>query len=203
MVEIQSNSYRSKQQQQEQALPEKRASKVISGTAKTKQKTGLTKFTDIFVAEDVSNVKTYILRDVVVPAVKKLFSDVVTNGLDILLYGEAGTTKKSSPASKVSYTRYWDRANNSSNTTTSRPRAVYDYDNIVLESRGEAENVLMALDDIMDTYKMVRVADLYDLVGITGRHTDHNYGWTDITSAKIERGRDGYTIKLPRALPLE
>lgn len=202
MEEFRSNSYKSKEQQKEAALPEKRASKVISGTAKTKQKSNITKFTDIFVAEDVSNVKTYLLRDVVVPAVKKLFSDVVTNGLDILLYGEAGTTKKSSPASKVSYTRYWDRSNNSS-SSTSRPRAVYDYDNIVLDSRGEAEHVLMALDDIMDTYKMVRVADLYDLVGITGRHTDHNYGWTDITSAKIERGRDGYTIKLPRALPLE
>lgn len=202
-MEIKSNSYKSKEQQQENTLPEKRASKIISGTVKTKQKSGLTKFTDVFVAEDVNNVKSYLLSDVVVPAVKKLFSDIVTNGVDILLYGERGVSKKSSPTSKISYTRYWDQSSSRRESAVARPRAVYDYDNIVLDSRGEAENVLMALDDIMDTYKMVRVADLYDLVGITGRHTDHNYGWTDITSAKIERGRDGYTIKLPRALPLE
>lgn len=202
-MEIKSNSYKSKEQQKENALPEKRASKIISGTAKTKQKSGLTKFTDVFVVEDMNNVKSYLLSDVVIPAVKKLFSDIVTNGVDILLYGERGAGKKSSPASKISYTRYWDQSSNRRESSVVRPRAVYDYDNIVLDSRGEAENVLMALDDTMDTYKMVRVADLYDLVGITGRHTDHNYGWTDITSAKIERCRDGYTIKLPRALPLE
>ena len=58
------------------------------------------------------------------------------------------------------------------------------------------------MDEIVGTYGTVSVADLYDLVGITGAYTDNKYGWTDIRSASVVRVRDGYMIKLPRALPL-
>ena len=52
-------------------------------------------------------------------------------------------------------------------------------------------------------YALDRFADLYDLVGITGEHTDNKYGWTNIRNAEIERLRDGgYRIKMPRALPI-
>jgi hypothetical protein len=40
------------------------------------------------------------------------------------------------------------------------------------------------------------------LVGITGNYTDNKYGWTDIRSASVNRTRDGYALKLPKALPL-
>jgi hypothetical protein len=49
---------------------------------------------------------------------------------------------------------------------------------------------------------LVSVADLYDLVGVTGNYTDNKYGWTDIRSASVIRVRDGYMLKLPKALPL-
>ena len=55
----------------------------------------------------------------------------------------------------------------------------------------------------MDTYGLVRVADLYDLVGITGNYTDNKYGWTNITRAEIVRTRDGFMIKMPRAVPID
>ena len=59
------------------------------------------------------------------------------------------------------------------------------------------------MDEIMEEYHIVRVADLYDLVGVTGDYTDNNYGWTNIRNAKIVRVRDGYKIDMPRALPLD
>ena len=55
----------------------------------------------------------------------------------------------------------------------------------------------------MDEYNIVRVADLYDLVGVTGNFTDNNYGWTNIRNAKIVRVHDGYKIDMPRALPIK
>lgn len=51
------------------------------------------------------------------------------------------------------------------------------------------------MDELIDTYKLVSVADLKDLVGITGNYTDNRYGWTSIRSAEVVRVRDGYTIK--------
>ena len=75
-------------------------------------------------------------------------------------------------------------------------------DDVILDNRGEAEEVLSRMDELIDTYGIVSVADFYDLVGITGKYTDNNYGWTDIHSAKVVSVRDGYLIKLPRALPV-
>ena len=58
------------------------------------------------------------------------------------------------------------------------------------------------MDEIMEEYGIVRVADLFDLVGITGDYTDNKYGWTNIRSAEVVRVRDGYKIKMPRAMPI-
>ena len=73
----------------------------------------------------------------------------------------------------------------------------------MLNSRGEAEDVLMRMDELMETYGLVRVADLYDLVGITGNYTDNKYGWTNIRNAEIVRVNNGYMIRMPRAVPID
>lgn len=198
MEEYKSNSHASKEK--ERNGEEKKVEKIISGQAKAKKKSEFSKFADVFVSEDAGNVKSYILMEVLVPAVKKAISDIVTNGIDMLLYGETGVHKKNGASSKVSYRSYYDRSNRS--TSSSRTRNGYSYDDIILDNRGEAEEVLSRMDEIVATYGTVSVADLYDLVGITGAYTDNKYGWTDIRSASVVRVRDGYMIKLPRALPL-
>lgn len=198
MEDYKSNSHASKEK--EKNREEKKVEKIISGNAKAKKKSEFSKFADVFVSEDAGNVKSYILMDVLVPAVKKAISDIVTNGIDMLLYGETGVHKRNGASSKVSYRSYYDRSNRSS--SSSRTRSGYSYDDIILDNRGEAEEVLSRMDEIVATYGTVSVADLYDLVGITGAYTDNKYGWTDIRNASVVRVRDGYMIKLPRALPL-
>lgn len=186
---------------QKQALEGKRAEKVVQGTVKTK-KNEIRKLADIFISEDVVNVKNYILMDVLVPSIKKAIYDIVVNSLDMSLFGGRGGGKRST-ADRVSYTDY-SGASRRSERSHSSPRTAsgYSYDDIVLETRGEAEAVLSRMDEIMEEYEIVRVADLYDLVGITGEHTDNKYGWTNIRNAEVVRVRDGYKIKMPRALPI-
>ena len=77
-----------------------------------------------------------------------------------------------------------------------------DMVNIVLETRGEAEEVIAAMDGLMDTYGIVSVADLYDLVGKPCNFTDNKYGWTNIRNVEPVRVRDGYMLKLPKAMPI-
>lgn len=178
---------------------EKKVEKVVTGTVKSKKKSEVRKFADMFVSEDAGNVKSFIFMDVLVPAVKKAISDVVTSGIDIILYGESGRSKKSGISSRISYGSCFDRPRERELTRT---RIGYSYDDIILESRGEAEDVLQRMNEMAATYGLVSVADLYDLVGVTGNYTDNNYGWTDVKSASIARVRDGYLLKLPKALPL-
>ena len=198
MEEYSSNSHKSKAAE----IPEKKVEKAITGVAKKKQKGGVQKLTDVFLTEDISSVKNYILMDVVIPAVKKGISDIVTNGIDMLLYGENGSSKKQSTASKVSYRSYYE-SGKERNSQIQHTRLGYNYDDIVLDNRGEAEDVLTRMDELISTYGMVSVADLYDLVGITCNYTDNKYGWTDVRSASIVRIREGYLIKMPKAMPLD
>ena len=60
------------------------------------------------------------------------------------------------------------------------------------------------MNDVIETYGMVSVMDLYDLVGISGQYTDNNYGWKNLRNAEPIRTRDGeYMLKLPKAIPLK
>lgn len=195
------NSHKSRSEAKPKpAVEGKRAEKIVSGKVKTK-KNETRKFADLFLAEDVANIKDYIVHDVLAPIIKKGFYDLIVNSLDITLFGGRGG--KRSVADKVSYKDYNGISRREERTySRSRTASGYQYDDIILETRGEAEAVLSRMDEIMEEYEIVRVADLYDLVGITGEHTDNKYGWTNIRNARIERVRDGYRIDMPRALPI-
>lgn len=194
------NSYKSREAQKAPLAEKPKVEKIVTGGVKTKKKSELSKFKDVFIAEDMDNIKNYILMDVLVPAFKKAVSDIVRNGIDMLLYGEVGSDKRSSTASKVSYRSYYERNNDRS--SGSRVKPTYGYDDIVLDSRGEAEEVLDKLEELIETYKIASVADLYELVGVSCDYTANNYGWTSMRNASVVRTRDGYLIKLPKAMPL-
>lgn len=195
MEEYASNSHRSKQLAKEE--PEKKkVEAVVTGVAKPR-KNEVKKLASIFLAEDISNVKSYILMDIVVPAVKDAIEDVI----HMLLRGE-GSRKKSTNASKVSYRSYYDRDGDRRDYPKAA-KSVFDYEEILFETRGDAEAVLDAMNDIIKMFGSVSVADFYDLAKIqTSNYTANKYGWTDIYGCKAVRVRDGYILKLPRPIPL-
>lgn len=197
------NSHKAKEEKAQTEVPErKKLEKVVTGKVKTKKRNEMSKLGEIFIAEDARNVKSYILMDVLVPAVKKAISDIVTNGIDMLLFGEGGRTRKTSSASTVSYRNYYDQKDTRRDYSNTRTRTGYSYDDIILETRGEAEEVLARMDELIETYGIVSVADLYDLVGKTCNYTDNKYGWTNIRNAEPIRVRDGYMLKMPKAGPI-
>jgi len=176
---------------------------VISGKAKTRKKGEMQKFADVFIAEDANNVKSYILLEVIVPAIKKAISDIVTTGIDMILYGEAGRTRKNGSASKVSYRNYYERESERTRAGSAIRRTNFDYDDILFDTRGDAEAVLDSMNDIISQYGMVSVSDFYDLANVANdNYTMNRYGWTNIAGATAVRVRDGYILKLPRAIPL-
>lgn len=202
MEDYKSNSHKSKETAPVPA-ERKKLDKIVSGDVKVKKKSGVHKFTDVFISEDVSNVKTYILMDVLVPAVKKAVSDIVTNGIDMILYGGNGGSKKRTNGGYISYNNYSsDRRRDDHSYGTTTTRTGYSYDEVSIPSRGEAEEVLTRMDELIETYGIVSVADFYDLVGVSCNYTDNKYGWTNIRNAEVVRVRDGYKIKLPKALPI-
>lgn len=201
-INYQSNSHKSKDTQN--TLPPKKVEKVVKGAVKTKKKSDIQKLSDIFISEDVHNVKNYIFMDVLVPAIKKAVSDIVTNGVDMILYGESGRSRRNTPSSNVSYRNYYDRKRDDDRRPgVSRMGNGYSYKDIIVETRAEAEEVLDRMNELIDLYGQVTVADLYDLVGETGPYTNNKYGWINIRNAEPVRVNDGYLLKLPKALPID
>ena len=82
MEEYKSNSHKSRERAKAE-LPEKKVEKIVSGSVKTKKKSGINKLAGIFVPEDVDNVKSYIFEDIVVPAVKDIILDAVKAVLEL------------------------------------------------------------------------------------------------------------------------
>lgn len=198
MEEYASNSQKSKREAAERE--KRKVEKVVSGPVKQRRKNELQKVADVFISEDISNIKQYILMDVLIPSIKRAVSEIVTNGVNMLLYGESGRTEKKSNASKISYRSYY---NSSESGPSPRRGSVYDYDEYVITNRGEAEDVLSTLEDMVERYGTASVADFYELLGVSCNFTDYKYGWSDLRNARVTNVRDGYVIKFPRAMPLE
>ena len=190
------NSHKYKENQE---TSERRVEKVISGTAKTK-KNEVRKFRDVFISEDISNVKSYILMDVLVPAIKNAIVDIVTDGVN-MIFGTGSGRKKTSGSNYVSY-RDYSRESRRDDSRASTGR--FNYDDILFPSRGEADAVLEQMDAIIEEYGYVTVADMYDMADLTAPYTGNRYGWTSVRRAEIVRVRGGdYIIKLPKAMPID
>lgn len=202
MAEYPDNSHSARERKQDgSGPPNKKLAKVVSGGTKTRKKSEVKKLANIFVPEDAENVKSYILMDVLVPGIKNAIADVVS----IMLFGEANRLGgRRDKGSRLSYQRYYDDRRDD-RRDYGRPRAAagFEYDDIVFETRGDADLVLDQLESAIANYGLASVADLYDLAGITCRsYTANKYGWTDIRAAKVIRTYDGYILQLPRTVQI-
>lgn len=198
-MDFPSNSHKSKEKTKK---PEKKIEKVTSGKVVKQKKTLGRKFTEIFLGDNIESVSSYIIYDVIIPAAKNMISDTVSNGIEMLLFGQTrgSRTRHDKGKSYVSYNSYYkDR----DRQISQRNRARHNFDDIILESRGEAEEVLSHLVDLTEDYGMASVADLYDLVGVTSNFTDNKYGWDNLSSARVVPVRGGYLLELPRPIVLD
>lgn len=200
MQEFKPNSHRFKEQQELARVDEKRVEKVSVGAVKTKKKNQLGKVAGIFISDDVHNVGEYLLTDVLVPTLKK----AALGALDMILNGGAPTYTGRSNTSKVSYRRYYDEPTYARHDAAPTARPRFDYDDIIFETRGDAEAVLEEMRNIIVKYDgFVTVADMYDLVDISQPYTSNKYGWTSLRSAEVVRTRDGYILKLPKVMAID
>lgn len=198
------NSHKYKEEQKNPVPTEKRVQKVVKDPARTRTNE-VRKLADIFISEDIANVKNYIFMDVLVPAIKKAIYDIVTNGIDMFLYGGTGKGKSSGSSSKISYSRYYDQKNSSGYRGSENVKSQngFEYDDIEFRNRGEAEAALQQMQDAIVRYGLVTVADLYDMAGLTAPYTSQKYGWISVSGVGVMRTRDGYVLKLPRAVPID
>lgn len=171
---------------------------VIKGNVKDKEKSLGRKFRDVFLVRDLEEIKDYIYEDLIIPGFKKAVRGVV----DIILDGEIRPQRSSSNGYRVNYKSMSEGGSNRRREHV-EPRGRRDFRDIFFDTRGDAEEVLDTLSELISVYRYASIADLYDACDITSSFTDNKYGWTDLSSASVGRTRDGYVLNLPKATLLD
>lgn len=196
--DYQPNSHTAKAARQEAATENKRVEKVVKGNVKTKKKSEAAKL-GTTLKDGLKDAGAYIVKDVLIPAGKKLFVEMVNSGANILAYGSAKQSTSRSVVDKVSFRKYWDEPGR--RTEEPRARSRFDYDEITFDDKNDALAVLDGLDDLIATYGFARVSDLYQLVGKSCEYTCEYYGWDNLASARVVGTSEGYVLDMPRVIP--
>lgn len=197
--EFKPNSHKYREEQ-------KKAEKVVTGEVMTRKKNGVQKFAESLIHGGIDDVRDYIIAEIVIPkardmlySVAESLCDSVKDGISGLLYGKNGG-KGSTNRPYNSY--YNDRNRSAQDVTYHYVDRGYDFDNVMFAVRGDAERTLQELRRYISDYGLVSVMTFYETVGKNGVHTDNNYGWTDLTRARVVPVRGGYIIDLPKTIYL-
>ena len=189
--------------------PKRREVKQIATPVKTRKASLAKRAQETFLAEDIRDVKTHIFREVVVPGIIDFVLDFFHSGID-MVFGVGGRRggRYSSRRSGKQYTNYSSisyKGNDEPRYRQVRSDGRFNLEEIIVGTRGEAEEIIHNLADLCEDYGCARVADLYSMVGISGEFTAERWGWETVASARAVRDHrsGGYLIDMPRPIYLE
>lgn len=177
----------------------------VLGNAKKVDRPATKRFFDFLFAESPKDLAKKVGRDVVVPRLKAGFEEAAANFLSGMLWGggnrPAGTMVQGAAfrAGGVNYQSVSTQnamlaARQASVPVTSSG----NYQDLVLPSQQLAELYLGNMFELLNQYRVVAVADLYEMAAITPAISDNSYGWTSLEGSRISKVRDGYLLELPR-----
>lgn len=215
MSDFPSNSFANKDEPEEPKEP-RVVEQVTEVPAKTRKKSLGKRFSSVFLGGDAKTASQYVILEVILPTVKETMVEAVSSGFERLIWGDRPHRRRYGPGvppptqgGYVNYSKYSMSASGgvhqvTPRTMSRRARAQHDFDEIVLESRGEAELVIERLYDVLNRYEFVTVADLYKLVGLDSTPVDRKWGWLNLsgtTASRLPRG-GGYLLDLPEPVPI-
>lgn len=201
------------------AESEKKIEKVVSGVVQKRKQPLGKRVKAAFLDGSTESVKDYIILDLVIPNIKDLVADVVSGGIERMIFGE-GVNRSRRPsgrgggnhsASRFDYNgisrgpiQQYRGREEPRQQLSRRARMTHTFDEVEFSTRTDAETVLTQMYDLLDRFELVTVADFYGLVGYTPEFTDHNWGWTDIRGTLPRRIRGGgFILDLPPTEPID
>lgn len=194
---------------------EKKIEAVVTNEVKTQKPSLLKRFRNVFIGGDSRTVVQYVLMEVLVPQAKDIVTEVVSQGVEKLVYGEArpGTRRYGArPGGSTNYTRYAGIGNRPLGSTMRDPRdrppnpaqpRGQTFDDLLFATRVEADTVLEHMYDLLNEYDLVSVADLNSLTNRSSSYVDQKWGWTSLQGSQVRRSRDGYVLDLPRPVSID
>lgn len=207
-IDYDANSKRSKEERQPQP-DDPKVEKVVTAEVITRKKPLGRRFKDIFVSVDAKSVLTYVFGSVLIPAARDMIVDASTEGVKRMMYGDDNVRRRTSgnvtgsrfsyqtPVSRDSLNRHALPSSGRTSRVQRQPQ-----DEVILSTRDDADLVLERMDDIVQTYEVVSMHDLNELLGRQSTHIDNRWGWTSLVGTQIRQIREGYLLDLPPVEPI-
>lgn len=207
MEQFPSNSKRLENRSREEP---KKVERVVQGEVTRRKTPRGRRMARNIVGGDARSVWDYVSTDILAPAFRDLVEDAFVGFITRMVRGEdsrhSPRSRRGGLSSRTDYAgisrdrhRYRDEPRRE---LSRRARSSHDLDEIILENRVDAEEVLDRMEAWIDKYGIVSLAEYYELCGISGNYTDSKYGWRDIRDirdATISRARGGgFIIRLPQ-----
>lgn len=223
MADFPPNSFKSKDEEPPDGPNTEQPEKEIRQVAVGKQrKTPLgKKFRGMFFGGDARTAAGYVGSEVMVPLVRDLIYEAGSSLIGRIVFGDSfrqrrpygGPPVAGPPPGYTQMTNYsqYSRMRGAPpvpvyeqpRMMSQQARAHHNFDEIILQTAAEADEVLRQLYELLSVYEVVSVADLYRSVAIQSTHVDHKWGWTDLRGSGVSRLRGGgYLLDLPEPRPI-
>lgn len=147
-------------------------------------------------------------RNVIVPRIKLGMEEALNSFISGMFWGN-GANKPISGMVKGTVLRgsastYHNAQNQPSALMQAResvqpnPKSSGNYEDVVCDTQQRAEAILAGAYELLNMYRVICVADLYELARIEPAPSDGSYGWMSLDGARISKVRDGFLLELPR-----
>ncbi len=215
MTDYSGNSHKQKEQAAKQ---EKKIERITSSEVIIQKKGPWRKFKSLIIEADMGSVGNFVWFEILIPTFKNLIVDTVEQGVRRTVYGDrraAYRPPSSALSGQVSRIQYNspvirhqpDPASTRSLPMSSQPQAprstVRDPRGYIISSKEDAERVLEMMANIIDTYDVITVGDLHDMLGLESTYVDQKYGWVNMVGAQVRQIREGWVLELPPAEELQ
>lgn len=196
---------------------DERKTPALKGRVKHK-KSVFSSVRDEFISEDADSMGSYLLHDILFPALRDLINDICHGAIDAAFGGGGNYRSSRRGRSHISYDRMYDdrrrrrRYRDDDDDEDDRPRRrripdcseyIFDPDEFdrPSDAKRAADDLLDRMADRLEDYHEVTVAWFLDQVGedVVGSWNLEDWGWTNLAGVKVRgSNRNGWYIDLPR-----
>lgn len=191
-------------QEQPKELPKKNIQPVVTGVVKAPRPV-TRRFLDYVFAESPKALIARVGTDVLMPRAKAGVEEALNSFIHGMFWGGGPSPVSSIVKGTVlrgGGTNYQAISSQPSALTQAREanqsRSGGSYEDLVCPTQQAAETLLANLYEVFNQYRVVAVADLYEMASLPVQPADNAYGWLSLDGARITKERDGYVLSLPR-----
>lgn len=152
-------------------------------------------------AGDFASLKEKLIFDVMAPMARDFIAGGLHNAINMAFYGKSdgrGSYTDYSKSGSGSRVSFYGSASRAAAMSQETPRDAEIERNLTFKTREDAYKVIDEMEDILDHYGQVTVADLCDICGVNADFTDNRYGWKSLKGAVVLKRSGAWVLDLPR-----